>query len=226
MIRTGLFLVFGFNVLTSFGQLVTETSKAAIIAYTMPAMTAILAVVFLRERLDGRLILALMMGMTALIVLASENLVALISDPQGPAIMLLAALSWSIGNVSLKARAWSLPPLALIIWFFAFSSLAVWPLVFLFEPPWEQSWPSTPVLLCMVYHVLGPMVVCYLLWTIALNRLPATIASIATLTAPITGVSSSIIILGDPLTWEKTVALSLVVMSIAATLIPKSDRST
>ena len=37
---TGLLVVFGFNVLTTLGQMLTETSKAAIIAYTMPAMTA------------------------------------------------------------------------------------------------------------------------------------------------------------------------------------------
>ena len=43
----GFFLVFGFNAMTSLGQILVETSKAAIIAYIMPALTAGLAAGFL-----------------------------------------------------------------------------------------------------------------------------------------------------------------------------------
>lgn len=224
IVMTGLLLVFGFNILTSFGQLVTETSKAAIIAYTMPALTAFFATIFLGERLGLRLMTALAVGMAALAVLASEDVAALAAEPEGPAIMLLAALSWALGNVALKARRWSLSPLALTVWFFAVSSVVAWPLVLVFEPPWQQSWPSMPILLTMTYHVLGPMVVCYLLWTIALGRLSATVAAISTLTAPMIGVSSAVILLGEPVTWQKVMALLMVVTSIFVTLVPHADR--
>ena len=221
---TGLFLVFGFNVLTTFGQLMTETSRAAIIAYTMPAMTAVLAVVFLRERLESRVIVALVIGMAALGVLLSEEGAILASGLKGLIIMLLAALSWALGNVALKARAWSLSPLALTVWFFVVSSLACWPLVLAFEPPWRQTWPSLPVLLTMAYHVLGPMVVCYALWTLALGRLPATLAAVSTLTAPIVGVGSAVFLIGDQITWQKILSLLMVVTSILLTLLPRTDR--
>ncbi len=220
IVATGLFLVFGFNVLTSFGQVVTETSKAAIIAYTMPALTAFFAVIFLGERFGLRLFMALVIGMAALWLLASEDFLAMVSGLTGPVIMMLAALSWALGNIALKARAWSLPPLSLTIWFFVVSSLACWPLVLLFEPPWQQSWPSWPVLWTMSYHVLGPMVICYVLWAIALSRLPVTVAAISTLTAPLVGVSSAMIFLGEPVTWQKLAALLLVVTSIGMTLVP------
>ncbi|MEM7043628.1 MAG: DMT family transporter [Pseudomonadota bacterium] len=224
IIITGLFLVFGFNVLTTFGQLITETSRAAIIAYTMPALTAVLAVVYLRERPDWRVTIALAVGMAALGVLLSEDGTILASGLAGPMIMLAAALSWALGNVALKARAWSLSSLALTVWFFAVSSLACWPLVLAFEPPWTQTWPSIPVLLTMVYHVLGPMVVCYALWTLALGRLSATTAAVSTLTAPIVGVGSAVFILGDEVTWQKILSLLMVVTSIILTLLPRADR--
>ena len=137
----GIFLICGFNVLTSFGQVLIETSKAAIIAYTMPSLTALLAAVYLRERVGMRLVLALTIAMIGLGILASENVPSLIEQPIGPAIMMLAALSWATGTVGLKSQSWRLPPLPLTVWFFAFSSLAVWPLVLLVEPPWEQEWP-------------------------------------------------------------------------------------
>ena len=62
----GIFLICGFNVLTSFGQVLIETSKAAIIAYTMPSLTALLAAVYLRERVGMRLVLALTIAMIGL----------------------------------------------------------------------------------------------------------------------------------------------------------------
>lgn len=224
IIITGLFLVFGFNVLTTFGQLMTETSRAAIIAYTMPALTAVLAVVLLRERLEWRTIVALAVGMAALGVLISEDSAILDSGSAGPIIMLLAALSWALGNVALKARVWSLSPLALTVWFFVVSSIACWPLVLAFEPPWKQTWPSIPILLTMTYHVLGPMVVCYALWTLAVGRLSATTAAVSTLTAPIVGVGSAVFILGDQVTWQKILSLLMVVTSILLTLLPRAGR--
>lgn len=222
---TGFFVIFGFNILTALGQVMVETSRAAIIAYTMPALTAVLAAVFLGERLGQRTIVALVLGMAGLALLASEDLPALLREPLGPGIMALAALSWAIGNIALKSRDWSTPPLVLTVWFFLVSSALSWLVLLIVRPIDDltglQAWPSAPVLWTMAYHVLGPMVVCYLLWTVLLGRLGATVAAISTLTAPVVGVLSAVVLLGDPLSWQKLISLSLVVLSIAITLVPQ-----
>ena len=205
--------------------MLTETSKAAIIAYTMPAMTAGLAAALLGERLGSLRLIALIIGTVGLGVLASEDFSALASSPVGPAIMLAAAFSWALGNVSLKARKWSLSNLALTVWFFAVSSLCCLPFVLLFEPPWEQSWPSGPVLATLIYHALGPMVICYALWTGLVERLSASVAAITALLAPIVGVLSSVLLLGDPLTWQKIVALGMILLSIALAIAPARENS-
>ncbi|MEH6526451.1 MAG: DMT family transporter [Sneathiella sp.] len=223
IVITGLLIIFGFNILTAFGQMVTETSKAAIIAYTMPALTAVFASVVLGENLEAQHKVALVLGMAGIGVLASENFGALLSDPTGPVIMFFAAFTWALGNVALKSRTWSLSALPLTVWFLAVSSIVCWPLVLLFEPPWEQSVPSASVLLTLLYHTVGPMVVCYTLWTILVDRLPATVAAIATLLAPIVGVSSAVILLGDQLTWQKIAALSLILVSISMTLAKRTE---
>ena len=108
--------------------------------------------------------------------------------------------------------------MALTVWFFVVSSVFCWPLVLVFEPPWEQSWPSTPVLWTLGYHVLGPMVVCYTCWTIIVGRLPATVAAISTLVAPIVGVCSALVLLGDALSLHKVLSLLMVIASIGLTL--------
>lgn len=222
----GVFLIAGFNVLTAFGQLFLEASKAAIIAYTMPTLTAILATIFLRERLEKNVVLALLIAMFGLGILASEDLDLLIKNPIGSVIMLFAALCWAIGNVAMKSKRWSLKPLPLTAWFFAFSSLVTWPLALIWEPLWKQNWPSSHVLATLAYHVLGPMVICYILWSVLVSRLPATVAAVSALTAPVVGVLSSALLLGETLSWQKGIALAAILFSIAlTTIIPKRKQT-
>ena len=222
----GVFLIFGFNVLTAFGQICLESSKAAIIAYTMPSLTAVLATFYLRERLGTRVVIALLVAMSGLAFLASENLTSLIENPFGPVIMIFAALSWALGNVGLKSRKWRLQPLPLTVWFFAFSSLATWPLVFIWEPIWQQNLPSLQVLATLTFHILGPMIICYILWAVLVARLPAAIAAISALTAPVVGVLSSIFLLNDVMTWQKSAALAAIIFSIVVTTMQTVKKRT
>lgn len=220
IVVTGMLVVFGFNVSTTLGQLLTETSKAVIIAYTMPGLTAVLAAIFLRERLTSRQVGAVGLGMAGLVVLASEDFGALVAEPLGPAIMFVAALSWAGGNVALKARQWTLKPLALTVWFFVVSAVVCGVLMLIIEPPWHQRMPSAPALAVLGYHIAGPMVTCYALWTIIVGSLPASVAAITALLAPIVGLGSAVILLGEPVSWQKVTALVLVLASIILALLP------
>lgn len=222
---TSIFIIFGFNMLTSLGQSLTITSQAVIIAYTMPVITAVLSAIFVKEKIDSRVVIALALGMLGLVVLASNDLPALIEHPSGSIVMLGAAVCWSIGNVLIKANTWQLAPAALASWFFAISAVLSWPLVWIIESPLSAiSWPSVPVLLTLLFHIVCPMVICYLLWNILLQRLPLTIAAISLLTAPIVGVVSSVILLGDALTWQKVLSLALIVASIVVIQRPQKSK--
>ena len=221
----GLLLIFGFNVLTTFGQLLVETSKAVLIAYTMPSITAILATVYLGEKLSKKLLLALLVAMLGLAVLASEDCTLLIKETIGPLIMIAAAISWALGNIGLKSIAWSIPPLSRTVWFFAISSIVIWPFVFIFEPITEQKLPSSEILSILTFHILGPMIFCYILWSILIANLPTTVAAISALVAPVVGVITSIVFLGDDVSWQKSAALSAIVFSIAITTLTSDTQN-
>lgn len=225
IVVTGVFIIFGFNVLATVGQMLTEASRAAIIAYTMPAITGLLAAIFLRESFTRLSLMALCLGMLGILTLGLEDPRALIADPVGVIVMLAAALSWSIGNVLLKARDWSIPALSLTVWFFVVSTAVCWPLVLVLEPPWEQTLPSTRAMALVGYHVLGPMVICYAIWTTLVGKLPTTIAALSALSAPIVGVISSVLIIGEALTAHKIAALVLIVSSVALTFGTHSART-
>ena len=219
LLLAGLLTVFGFNVLVTFGQILTETTRAAIIAYIMPALTAVFAVFLLGERLGPNRVIALVLAMLGVAVMASENLGHLLANPLGPMIMAGSATSWALGIIATKARSWTIGPTAQAVWFLGISGLACWPLVFVFEPVADLEWPSGPVLWVLAFHIVGPMLTCYALWSTLVSRLPASVAAIATLLAPVVAVSSSILLLGDEPTWQKLMALVLIVASIALTFL-------
>jgi drug/metabolite transporter (DMT)-like permease len=224
IVTAGLFVIFGFNITTALGQLLTEASRAAIIAYTMPAITAVLASIFLNERLTAQRIVAVIIGMAGLGVLASVDFAALVAAPAGALLMLGAALSWSIGNILVQGRVWSLSPLALTFWFFMVSMVLAWPLALWLEPQGVATRPSAATWMVFAFHVAGPMATCYFLWSVLLRRLPATVAAISILTAPTVGVISAILLLGEPVSWQKIVALGLIVLSIGITLTARPKR--
>lgn len=215
----GLLTVFGFNVFTAFGQLLTETSKAAIIAFTMPMWAALLAVIFLGERFSLNRAASLALGMAGLAVLLAGDLRSFIDHPAGFLFMLGAAVSWAAGTVLLKSREWNITPLARSAWLVGVSAIPAWTGAFLFERPWALDIPDGSVLAVFAFHVIGPVALCYAAWVSLVSRLPASTAAIGTLLIPVVGVLSASLLLGDELTLDKIAALGLIVSSVALTFV-------
>ena len=207
IVRTGLLTVFGFNVLVTFGQQMTETATATIIAYTMPGSDSGSGDAD-PARADGGAPLG---GCSTgngrhTGPWRAEDLDGLLAAPLGPACVLASALSWALGNVSSKSRQWSLEPMALAVWYLGVSALTCWPLVFIFEPLAGQSLPSMKVSLVLAGGTSwAQWWFCYALYAFLIRELPAGIAALATLLAPVVGVTSSFVLLDDPATTNKII---------------------
>jgi drug/metabolite transporter (DMT)-like permease len=225
LLFASLLTVFGFNLLTAFGQLLTETSKAAIIAFTMPMWAAILSAIFLGERIGLNRAVSLLLGMSGLAVLLSAGGAEYLSRPAGFLVMLGAAISWAGGTVLLKAHNWSIGPLARSAWLVGLSALPAIAGALALEHPWTLPLPPPSVMAVMAFHIIGPVAICYAAWTVLIVRLPAATAAIATLLIPVVGVLSSSALIGDELTPAKLLALSLIVASVAFVFVRPLKRA-
>jgi drug/metabolite transporter (DMT)-like permease len=224
LIIAGLLSVLGFNVLTAFGQLHTQTSTAVIIAFTMPMWTAVLSIFFLGESLTWRRAAALVVGLSGMLLLVVDDLSGFIAQPLGPLYMLGAALSWAAGTVVLKSRTWSIKPIAQATWMLGVSApLAILAGV-LTEYEGQIGLPSTGVMVTMVYHILFPMVICYAAWSALVGRLPASVSAMGTLLVPVVGLTSATVLLGDALSWQKIAALTCVLLSIGLSFAKSNGR--
>ena len=75
-----------FNLAVAWAQFSTSTARAAVLTFTMPMMSALLARFVLGERLDGRRALALLLGGLGVAVLAWPALRAAVSARIRPAL--------------------------------------------------------------------------------------------------------------------------------------------
>ncbi|TVQ36416.1 MAG: DMT family transporter [Geminicoccaceae bacterium] len=219
LLVVALLSIFGFNVFVAFGQLNTETSRAAIIAFTMPVWATLLALFVLGERITWERALALALGMAGLALLLGDDLFDVTRSPKGALFTLGGAFSWAAGTVLLKQRTWSLPPLAMAAWMLAISAPPALVAALVMEAPLTLPMPSATTWLVFAYHVLFPMVWCYAAWVVLVAKLPAPVAAIGTLMIPVVGVASAIVLLGEPLTLSILGALALVVGGVALVLL-------
>ncbi|MEO8135283.1 MAG: EamA family transporter [Betaproteobacteria bacterium] len=198
----GVLAVAIFNMSTALAQLNTSTSRAAVLTFTMPTMSALLSWLVLDERLDRRKLTALALGLGGVGILAWPALTAAITVGDERAIKglvfpLLAAFGWSAGTVYLKrwpiagdrlvVTAWQLLVGALCGLLGAVitaESLPAWPL-------------SGPVIAAMSFHVVIGTALAYWLWFILSERVSATVSSMTTLMVPVVGVLTAMVLVGD-----------------------------
>jgi drug/metabolite transporter (DMT)-like permease len=209
--------VAGFTLLTAFAQIHAATSRVAILAYTMPIWATLLARLILGERISPSraLGLALCAGGVAILVypLMGSGI------PGGILLALAAGASWGAGTIHLKWARIDGDPLAIVAW----QLVAAFLVVGICQPVVEGSLPAWSVsgraLLAVVFTGLGGAGLAYLIWFDIVRRLSAATASLGILAAPVIGVISSAVILGERPTGTDIVGFALILAAAACVLM-------
>jgi probable blue pigment (indigoidine) exporter len=208
-----------FGLLTVLALYWMRASEAVVITYTLPIWTMMLAWPILGERPNppGIIGMILAIGGIAWLVGADEIRFRATMLP-GVACGFLAAFCFGLGAVIAKRRPLALPPVAGVAWQIAFGSLPQLGLA-LFEHP--HLLRVTPLAWAgFAYIAVFPVTVAYLAWFRALSLLPASTSSIAVLLAPLVGVVSSAVLLGDPLGVRQVGALAVTLGGIGLAALP------
>lgn len=213
-----LFSTVAYNMLTAFAQLSATTSRSAVLSYTMPIWTVVLARLFLGERLDRRRTIGLSLGAAGLAALGSPLLLAG-QLSWGLLWATLSGVAWAVGTVYLKRRPIDAEPWVIGAWQMALGTLAATVGMLLFEGPSGLLPLSGPVLLAFGYHVVFAQALATSLWFAILERLPAGIAAIGALLVPGVGVVSATLLLGERPTAADWLGLVLIVGASATVLL-------
>lgn len=203
--------------LTAWALVYTTPVYFSLIATLTPVATMLMAAVFLKETLNGKKTMGVLIGIAGalLMVFMGWQGGSGTNDVLGILLTILSLLTWVIyllitRNVSQKYSA-----VTQMKWIFLISTLAVLPFA---APEWGQqklfsaAWAWTGVAE-MAFIVLFATVMGYFAIPFAMRYLPATTVSIYTNLQPVVASLTAIYIGQDVLTWDKPVAGILVLLS-------------
>jgi drug/metabolite transporter (DMT)-like permease len=190
-------------------------SEAVVIAYTMPVWASLLAWLVLGERMSPTRILALLMTFAGIAALMGGNGVeASMAKLPGIVMMLAGAFAFAFGTIAAKRYPLALPLIASSALQIGIGCVPVAVAGLVFEHPRIEAL-STLGWALMAYMTIVGFCVAYVAWFAALARLPASVAAIGTMAAPVIGVTASAVALHEPLGIGQIAALVFTLAGVA-----------
>jgi probable blue pigment (indigoidine) exporter len=200
--------------LTTVSLIWLYASETVIISYTLPIWTALLAQPLLGERLTFARGFGMSLGLSGVILLV-------LVQPEGGgwtkllgvAFALSGSVLFGLGGVLSKRTPLLMPPVAAVSWQIGLGTVPLLLGMFVERPSLAaidvRGWLG---LTASGVLALG---VGYVAWFAALQRLPASLATIGSLLVPVVGVLASAFALGEPLGLRECGALALTLSGVA-----------
>lgn len=212
------------NVLIGYGLRMLPAGRSAILAYSMPVWAVLLSVFILGEKLTGRRMLGLGLGMAGMAVLLGGELSIMRTSPVGAILVLGGAIAWAFGTVLMRRFPTTLGTTAFTAWQLLIGGLPIMIGAVVFD--WGHWAPiGTAATVGLVYNMTFVFIFCYWAWFKIASTAPPGVSSLSTLMIPIVGVFSGIWLLGESPQWQEYAALMLVIASLATVLIPARGRA-
>ena len=218
--KVAAFNIFGWHLLLSFGLSISDASDAVIIAYTMPVWAMMLGVWILGETISKRSMTALILAIASLGVLVGGQLDVVATNSFAPILLLLAAISWAYGTILQKNLKVELELGVMAGWQLLLGATPITFGMFLLGRPEDLATVSSTALEATYFSIIA-MTFCYWAWFRVVEIFPAHVASIGVAAAPVFGVISSALILGEQIGWKEWGALVLVVAGLLMLAIPR-----
>ena len=220
-IAIAFFNTVAWNIFALYGVQLMASGRAAILGYTMPVWSVIIATWLLKEPFTKRRALGCVLGGAGLMLLLGEEIQVVGRSPLGAILMIGAAVSWAIGTIMMKRWPVSLPVSAFTAWQLLISAapIIVFALVFetgTFNPFALSLWP----MLGVFYNVFVVFIFGNWAWMKIVLIAPVGVSSLSVMMTPVVGVFSGMLLLGEELHWQDYAALVLVVASLATVLLP------
>ncbi|HKS65156.1 MAG TPA: DMT family transporter [Xanthobacteraceae bacterium] len=218
LIVSGILNILSFSLLSVIAMMFTATGRVAMLAYTMPIWAALFAWLVLGERLTRARIVALVLctaGMAILVYPLAQS-GALI----GVLIALTIAVSWAAGTVYVKWVRITGDPIANAAWQIVIAFVVVVLCLPFAEGTLHLSQASALAVFAMIFAGLVGSALAYFLWFGIIGRISAMTASLGVLSAPVIGVVSTAILLGEIPTVADVIGYVLIFAASVCVLLP------
>jgi drug/metabolite transporter (DMT)-like permease len=212
--------IFGWHLFSILGVQALASGRAAILGFTMPIWTVLLAVLLFGEPLTRRALVSVGCGALAVALLVAHEVTALAGRPLGILWMQIAAVCWALGTLLMRRTKLTLPTEAITTWMMLGSSVGFWLVAALLEP-WPSWHFSTPMWASLAWGAAINYGVAQVIWFGMARTLPPQASTFAIMAVPLVGLFSAGVIVGESPRVLDFVAAGFVVAAIASALLPR-----
>ena len=213
--------IVAFSLFSAFAQLAATTARVAILAYTMPIWSVLLAWAFLGERPNRVQTTALLLcaaGLAILIYPLAANGV-----PRGIVFAVAVGVCWAGGTVYLKWAQIEADQMGVGSWQMTLAAVILVAAMLFFDGlPHLRNVHLDP-LLATAWTGMASNGIAYALWFTIIRRLPAVTASLGVLTSPVIGVIGSYLMLGEVPTLADMAGFALIFVASACVLLTRQS---
>jgi drug/metabolite transporter (DMT)-like permease len=217
--KLSMFNMVGWHLPMIYGVSMLNSGRAAIIGYTMPIWALLASALLYKEKINARSIVSIVLAMAAAVILALGSLEQWGNHPMGVGVMVVAAITWGIGNAMVKHTVLALHGVALTFWalfiafvFFVFFTIA-------FETD-QWAWPNFLQWLAILYGGVITFAVSYVAWFHVARKLSAVSSGLSIMLVPVFGVTGGALVLGESISVADISALFLILIAMAVVLTP------
>lgn len=212
------FGVFLFSIFMLYGVRYTSTISAGIITSTTPACIALIALLFLKEKLNRNNFIAICLAVLGIILISvnwENNTVASTDTLQGNVLIICAVVSEALFTIFAKPLSTKLKPLQMaamvnLFGLILFIPFSVYQLLMIDIKISPMIW------LLIIYYSLTSSVLSFILWYRGITKVPANIAGLFTVFMPVSSAFCGVLFLHESLTIRHVAGI---VMAMAAILI-------
>jgi len=217
--------ILGWHLFSILGVQELASGRAAILGFTMPIWTVLLAIAFFGDKLTRRAVISVACGSVAVAMLVAHELTALAGRPLGILWMQIAAVSWALGTVLMRRTTLKLPTETITVWMMLLSSLGFWALAASLEP-WPTWQFSGAMWAALAWGVAINYGVAQIIWFGMARSLPPQASTFAIMAVPLVGTLSATFIVGELPRTLDFVAAGFIMLAIASALLPRRVAAT
>jgi drug/metabolite transporter (DMT)-like permease len=219
IVSVGAFQLASFFALTNLGMQSLPPGRSSVLAYTASLWVVPLSLL-IGEKVGWRAFVGVLIGVAGIFALADP----LRFDWSDSAViwahvwLLLSGFTWAIAMVHIRHHTWQREPLDALPWQMGVAALLLWIVTPLIEPNGYLNVGMKELWIGLIYigAFAGPIAT----WAaVSINRaLPAVVASMALLGVPLLSIASSLVLVGEPITWPLVIGTALVIAGIAVVI--------
>lgn len=202
-----------------YGVILMGASRAAIVGYSMPVWAFITSVLIYKAPINARGVIGVTLALLAVASLTLNDFSQFLAAPAGLIILVGAAMSWGAGTAMIRNTPLSITNESMAFWALICTVPAYAVLTYWFESHlWR--WPNFTETWTILYGGLVTFSFCYVVWYRLSRRLPPEVSSLSIMLAPVIGVISSALTIGEQVSALDWFALALIIVAMGVVLLP------